>query len=162
LIVVSDTSAVLNLARINRLDILRALYGEVLIPSAVYEELTDTADDLTAAIDFVSEPWLIVAVAEDRDQVRRFRRDLDRGEAEAIALAIERRADLILVDEKRGRRIAAAAGLTVTGLLGVVARAKRTGLIDQAKPVLDQLIDIARFWIGPELYAEVLEQLGES
>ena len=78
----------------------------------------------------------------------RFRRDLDRGEAEAIALAIERRADLILVDEKRGRRIAAAAGLTVTGLLGVVARAKRTGLIspsqtcarpiDRHRPFLDR------------------------
>ena len=76
-------------------------------------------------------------------------------------LAIERRADLLLMDERRGRRIAMAAGLTVTGLLGVVARAKRAGLIDLGKPVLDDLIQIARFWIGPDLYAEVLAELGE-
>jgi hypothetical protein len=66
-------------------------------------------------------------------------------------LAIERRADLLLVDEMRGRWTATAAGIKVTGLLGVVASAKRAGLIDLAKPVLDDLIQIARFWIGPEL-----------
>ena len=55
-----------------------------------------------------------------------------------------------------------AAGLAITGLLGVVATAKRAGLIDLAKPVLDELIRIARFWIGPDLYAEVLSELGES
>jgi hypothetical protein len=91
--------------------------------------------------------------------VQEFREDLDRGEAEAIVLAIERRADLLLVDERRGRRIASAAGLTVTGLLGVVARAKRAGLIDLGKPVLEELIRTARFWIG---HAEVLAELGES
>ena len=76
-------------------------------------------------------------------------------------LAIERGADFLLVDERRGRRTAVAAGLTVTGLLGVVAGAKRAGLIDLGKPVLDELIQIARFWIGPDLYAEVLVELGE-
>jgi predicted nucleic acid-binding protein len=94
--------------------------------------------------------------------VQELRKDLDRGEAEAIVLAIERRADLLLVDERRGRRAASAAALKVIGLFGVVARAKQAGLIDLAKPVLDELIQIARFWIGPDLYAEVLAELGES
>ena len=76
-------------------------------------------------------------------------------------LAVERHADLLLVDERRGRRTATAAGLTVTGLLGMVARAKRAGLIDLGKPVVDELIETARFWIGPDLYAEVLAELGE-
>jgi predicted nucleic acid-binding protein len=74
----------------------------------------------------------------------------------------ERRADLVLVDERRGRKTATAAGLTVTGLLGVVARAKQAGLIELAKPVLDELIQVARFWIGPDLYAEVPADLGED
>ena len=65
------------------------------------------------------------------------------------------------MDERRGRRTAITAGLKVTGLLGVVAMAKRAGLIDLGKPVLDELIQIARFWIGPELYAEVLAELDE-
>jgi predicted nucleic acid-binding protein len=162
LIVVSDTSPVLNLARIGRLELLRLLYRQVLIPSAVYRELTDFKSDLAPAIDLASMPWLIVAAAADQNRVQELREDLDPGEAEAIVLAIERRADLLLVDERRGRRMAAAAGLTVTGLLGVVATAKRAGLIGLAKPVLDDLIQIARFWIGPDLYAEVLTELGEA
>jgi uncharacterized protein len=127
----------------------------------VFEELTASKRDLPPAIDFASEPWLIVASANDRQRVQALRENLDPGEAEAIVLAIEHGADLLLVDERRGRRAAAAAGLTVTGLLGVVATAKRAGLIALGKPVLDDLIQIARFWIGPDLYAEVLAELGE-
>jgi len=162
LIVVSDTSPVLNLARIGRLELLALLYRQVLIPSAVYDELTAYKSGLPGAIDLASRPWLVVASANDRKRVQEFREDLDRGEAEAIVLAIERRADLLLVDERRGRRIATVAGLTATGLLGVLVRAKRAGLIDLGKPVLDELIRTARFWIGPDLYAEVLTELGES
>ncbi len=161
MIVVSDTSPILNLARIGRLQLLPSLYRQVLIPSAVYEELTASKGDLSPSIDLASESWLIVASAKDQKRVQELREDLDIGEAEAIVLAIERGADLLLVDERRGRRTATAAGLTVTGLLGVVARAKRAGLIELGKPVLDDLIQIARFWIGPDLYAEVLAELRE-
>jgi predicted nucleic acid-binding protein len=161
LIVVSDTSPVLNLARIGRLGLLPLLYKQVLIPSTVYEELMDSSD-LPLALDLASEPWLIVAMAKDQRHVQELRADLDAGEAEAIVLAIEHRADLLLVDERRGRRTATAAGLKIMGLLGVVAEAKRVHLIDLGKPVLDELIQIARFWIGPDLYDEVLRELGEN
>lgn len=162
MIVVSDTSPILNLARIGRLVLLQSLYHVVLIPSAVYNELTHSKRDLPPSIDFDSEPWLVVATAKDQTRVQELRQNLDPGEAEAIALAIERHADLLLVDERRARKTAAASGLRVTGLLGVVAGAKRAGLIDLAKPVLDELIQDARFWLGPELYAEVLSELGET
>lgn len=93
--------------------------------------------------------------------MQELRESLDPGEAEAIVLAIEHRADLLLVDERRARRTATAAGIRVTGLLGVVARAKQAGLVDLAKPLLDELIETARFWVGADLYAEVLAELGE-
>jgi predicted nucleic acid-binding protein len=141
---------------------LRSLYRQVLIPSAVYRELTDSKRDLPRAIDLASIPWLIVVAAANHKRVRELRGILDPGEAEAIVVAIEHRADVLLVDERRGRRTATAAGLTVTGLIGVVAQAKRVGLIDLAKPVLDELVHTARFWIGPELYSEVLAELGET
>jgi len=162
LIVVSDTSPILNLARIGRLELLPLLYHQVLIPSAVYEELTASRRDLPPVIDLASQQWLIVAIPNDQKRVEELRENLDPGEAEAIVLAIERRANVVLVDERRARRTATAAGLTVIGLLGVVASAKRNGLIDLAKPVLDELIQIARFWVGPDLYAEILAQLGEA
>jgi predicted nucleic acid-binding protein len=161
LIVVSDTSPVLSLARIGRLDLLRVLYQQVLIPSSVYQELKASSSQPPGQIDFDAVPWLIVATPLDRRRVEELREDLDLGEAEAIVLAMERRADLLLIDERRGRRVAHASGLAITGLLGVVAQAKRSGLIDAARPVLDDLIRIARFWIGPDLYTEVLTQLGE-
>jgi uncharacterized protein len=102
LIVVSDTSPVLNLARIGRLEFLPLLYHQVLIPSAVHEELTASWRDLPAMIDFASAPWLVVAAAQDQNRVQELRGHLDPGEAEAIVLAIERRADLLLVDEGAG------------------------------------------------------------
>ena len=162
MIVVSDTSPVLNLVRIGRLQLLPSLYRQVLIPPAVYQELTTSRRGDTAAIDLVGEPWLIVASPTDQTRVRELRESLDPGEAEAIVLAIERRASLLLMDEKRGRQTATAAGLTVIGLLGVVTKAKRSGLIDLGKPVLDELIRTARFWIGPDLYAAVLAELEED
>jgi predicted nucleic acid-binding protein len=104
LIVVSDTSPVLNLARIGWLDLLPLLYQQVLIPTAVYGELMRSKSDLPPAID-LAVPWLIVATANDRKRVQEFREHLDLGEAEAIVLAIELRADVLLVDERRGRRV---------------------------------------------------------
>ena len=124
-------------------------------------ELQASTSQSPDSIAFDSLPWLTVATASDRRRVDELRVELDLGEAEAIVLAIERHADLLLVDERRGRRAATASGLMVTGLLGVVVQAKRTGAIDAAKPILDALIRTARFWIGPALYAEVLTQLDE-
>jgi uncharacterized protein len=157
LIVVSDTSPILNLARIGRLEILALLYGQVLIPPAVSAKI-----NLVPASDVASSSWLIVAVPKDQDCVRDLLRDLDAGEAEAIVLAVERQAELLLVDERRGRRTAEAAGLRITGLLGVLADAKRAGLIESVRPILDDLIEKARFWISQDLYREVLAQLGEG
>jgi predicted nucleic acid-binding protein len=162
LIVVCDTSPILNLARIGRLELLPLLYRRVLIPAAVYRELKGTcAICLRYRLRFGNRSCSSRR-PKNRGRVRERGEHLDPVEAEAMVLAIERRADLLLVDERRGRRTAVAAGLTVMGLLGGLARAKRAGLIDLVKPVLDELIQTARFWIGPDLYPEVLRELGEE
>ena len=162
MIVVSDTSPILNLARIGRLDLLASLYRQALIPPAVFVELTVSTDARLLGIDASSAGWLVVGAPKDQDHIQELRHNLDAGEAEAIVLAVERKADLLLIDERRGRRAAEALGLRITGLLGVLADAKRAGLVNSVKPVLDALIQEARFWIGPELYSEVLAELGED
>ncbi|MFZ0311921.1 MAG: DUF3368 domain-containing protein [Candidatus Korobacteraceae bacterium] len=159
MIVVSDTSSILNLARIGRLELLPELYRQVLIPSAVSAELA--AFDMNPVFDCAYTSWLQVANPGDQNLVRRLRDELDFGEAEAIALAVERRATLLLMDEKHGREVAERLGISVTGLIGVLADAKAARLIESVKPVLDELITKARFWIGPNLYREVLVKLGE-
>jgi predicted nucleic acid-binding protein len=143
------------------LELLAALYKQVLIPPAVLAELSASRDDFPA-IDIAAVPWLILGAPKNQDRVLELRDYLDAGEAEAIVPAVERQAELLLVDERRGRRIAAALGLRITGLLGVLAEAKRAGLIELVRPALDELIQNARFWIGPDLYRDVLAELGEG
>lgn len=162
MIVVSNTSPVLNLARIGRLQLLPALYNQLVIPTAVYAELVRPVGNLPPAIDLSSMTWLSIAAPKDHNRVEQLCEELDLGEAEAIVLATECRADLLLIDERRGRRIAKTIGIAVIGLLGLLADAKRTGLIEQAKPVLDELIYKAKFWIGPVLYKEFLTELNEE
>ena len=88
--------------------------------------------------------------------------ELDPGEAASIILAIEVSADVVLLDERRGRRTAAAMGLEVVGLLGILAEAKRRGLIREAKPIVDQLIGEAGFWISAGLYQAFLHSVDEA
>ncbi len=101
----------------NKLHLLRDLYADVVIPPTVEQELARNGIQLEPS-------WVRVVVAEDQNEVATLREQLDPGEAEAIVVAGELNAGLLLVDEKRGRRIAIDRGLEVTGLLGVLAEPK--------------------------------------
>ncbi|QXD16313.1 DUF3368 domain-containing protein [Rhodocaloribacter litoris] len=88
-------------------------------------------------------------------------RDLGRGEAEAIALALERNADLVLLDEREGRRAARRLGLSVTGVLGLLVEAKAKGHVATLRPLVDALRQVAGFYVHDEVYRAVLRQVGE-
>lgn len=87
--------------------------------------------------------------------------NIDLGEAEAIILALELKANLFLMDERRGSVLAADLGLNVTGLLGVLLQAKRNGLILSVKPLMDRLIEQVDFRVSSQLYATILQAAGE-
>jgi predicted nucleic acid-binding protein len=154
LIVVSDTSPILNLSAVGKIGLLHDLYAEIVVPPAVQRELSRNGIDLDPL-------WTRVVAARDQGDVAALCEQLDPGEAEAIVVAAELAAELLLVDEKRGRRIAIDRGLEVTGLLGVLAEAKARGLISQCQPILDDMIRFAGFWIGDDLRARYLRELNE-
>jgi predicted nucleic acid-binding protein len=159
-IVVSDTSPLLNLARIGRLELLRDLYQSVIIPPAVQRELSDETSDLP--IDVTSLSWISVISPHNRSKVVEFAAGLDAGESEALTLAVEIGANQLLVDEKAARRVADALGISYTGLLGVLLESKRASLIGNVRSVMDELIEIAGFWVDADLYRRVLEIAGEG
>jgi hypothetical protein len=161
-IVVSDSSPLLNLAIIGQLNLLQQLYGSVIIPQAVHEELVVKGAGMPGAESIGTASWIVVEEAMDRVLVAALQTQLDFGEAEAIVLAIESSADLLLLDERKARTVAAHLKLRFTGLLGLLVEAKQKNYIVAIKPVLDALMNQARFWVSPELYKHVLEQVGES
>ncbi len=161
MIIISDTSPINNLAAINHLHLLHQLYGIVLIPDSVYRELTDPNFPVSGAIEVQTVNWIQVRVVSDRTLVEALSNELDVGEAEAIALAVEIQADQVLIDERRGRLVAARLNLRYTGILGILIESKSKGLITEVKPLLDELINKAGFWIAEPLYNRVLQLVNE-
>lgn len=106
-------------------------------------------------------PWLKVVSVRDAQQVASFRLQLDQGESEAIVLHQELWADLLLIDELKGRRIAAEAGIPTTGLLGVLLKAKQQGLLHSLKEELNFLARLTTFHCSETLAERILREAGE-
>ncbi len=160
MLVASNTSPILNLAIIGRLDLLRRQFGEILIPQAVFEELR-TEEDLPgsqAMRKAAREEWVRVQTVISQPLVQVLRRELDKGEAEAIALASELQAERILLDEREGRRVAKSLRMKVTGLLGIALRAQYDGEISSVSEIIEELCAKAGFRIDAKLVSDVLKE----
>lgn len=165
MIVVSDTSPITNLAAIGQLDLLEKLYTSIIIPQAVYNEMVAVGKVVPGAWEVQTFSWIqiqAVTNAQSVVDIQTSQDNIDLGEAEAIVLSLELNADLVLMDERRGRAVAIDYGLKVTGLLGVLVQAKRNGLIADVKPLMDRLIEQVDFRVGSQLYETVLQASGES
>ncbi|MEM9666324.1 MAG: DUF3368 domain-containing protein [Bacteroidota bacterium] len=162
--VVSNTSPLLNLAIIGELDRVREQVGTVLVPEAVVDEwLLSTTRPGTAALQqALDEGWVEVIAISNRAMVHVLRRELDQGEAEALTLAVERHASLVLLDEREARRVARTLKVPVTGALGILLRARREGTLGSLQQAMHRLRVEAGFWIAPALEADLLQQVGES
>lgn len=156
MIVVSDTSALSNLALVDHLWILESLYRSVIIPDVVAAELEAASNPTISAI--LRLNWIqsrSLTNAQLADQLQQ-ERGLDAGEANAIALALELQADDLLIDERLGRQEAVRLGLSIVGILGILVVAKQKRLISQVQPVVDALINQAGFRVSSQLYQRVL------
>ncbi len=161
MIIVSNTSPLNNLAAIDQLDLLRELYSTIMIPEGVYQELMAVETPIHVSTQIQTTQWIKVEKVASLTQIALLQQQLDRGEAEAIALAIQLKADLLLIDEKQGRRVANNLNITLTGILGILITAKQKGLIKDVKPLLEKLKNQAGFWIKPNLYQNILQRVGE-
>ncbi|MDZ8092262.1 MAG: DUF3368 domain-containing protein [Nostoc sp. DedQUE05] len=164
MIVISDTSAITSLGAINHLKLLPQLYNQVTIPEAVYRELADIDPPVPGTIEVQTASWLEVRQVINREVVERLQNEvtLDPGESEAIALALELDADLLLIDERRDRAEANRLGVKITGLLDILVEAKRKKLIVAVKPLIDALIATSEFRVSSALYNQILDIADET
>jgi predicted nucleic acid-binding protein len=161
MIVVSNTTPLIGLATIQRFDLLKQLFGEIRIAQAVYDESVARGREEGGAKREVSTAtWIKTVRVQDRLAVEVLLDEMDLGEAETIVLAREIGADWVLMDEKKGRRKLAEMKLQKIGTLGILLKAKRTGLLAEIRPGIVQLRQQG-FSISQDVVDSVLRQANE-
>jgi predicted nucleic acid-binding protein len=160
-IVVADTSVVLNLCRVQHEHLLVQLFGRVVVPAEVASEFSRLCAAETKFTGLALPGWIEVQPAPQPIPSVVSAANLDAGETAAIALGLSLAADALLIDEKLGRDVANRLGLRTIGILGVLLEARRRGLISRVKTVLDRLETEAGFWVAPLLRQHVMRLAGE-
>jgi uncharacterized protein len=161
MVVISDTSVISNFFLIGQLDLLRRVYGKLVIPKKVADELTELSEFGHNTDWLFDTYWIDIQQVKNRTDVFPLLSILDAGEAEAIVLMQELKADLLLVDDGKARSYAQSHGLTITGSIGTLIKAKNVGEISMIKPLMDDLIHVAKSFIAPKLYKDALKLVGE-
>lgn len=157
--VVSNTTPIISLLKIGKLEILKDLYEEIYIPQEVFNEI-EAGKHKNYYVNLLEFEWIKIEQIQDRKSIVYFL-DLDKGEAEAIILATESEADLILLDEALGRYHAKHAGLKVTGTIGILIKAKNQSLITELKPLIFELREKG-VWLSDNLIERILELTNET
>jgi len=156
--VISDASTLIGLARIGQLNLLRKLYSQIIIPQAVFEEVSKEKKAGSEKISKAS--YIKIEKVKDEIAVKFLLGNLGRGESEVLVLAKEKQADLILIDEKKARKMARRAGFKVMGILGLLLVSKRNGFISNIKAFIDEL-NKQGFRLSNRVIKEILKEAGE-
>jgi predicted nucleic acid-binding protein len=149
-VVIADASTIIGLLNIDSLHILRVLYAHIEITSIVREEVNAALPD-----------WIVTNDTYSQDAYRSLIPILDRGEASAIALTLTHPDHLLIIDERKGRRHALRLSLRITGLTGIIIRAKREGHLGSGKEKLDELLANG-FRLSSKIYQQALQEMGEN
>ena len=156
---IADTSVIVFLAKLGRLELLRLGVEEVLVPGAVLTELRIRRDEATDRVDSHLGTWLKECSLVHTDLLQLLS-DLGQGEREVIAQAVQEKADSVALDDQEARRIAHRSGLESIGTIGLLLAAKKQALIPTLKPELERLRGMG-FWITEALAAQALREAGE-
>ncbi|MDD5090548.1 MAG: DUF3368 domain-containing protein [Candidatus Wallbacteria bacterium] len=155
---VSNSTVIIALSQIGYLIILKDLYKKVILPEGVFRELH--AGHPKSGSDISDESWIEIRRVSNIRLLEYLSISLDKGESEAIVLAEELPAGLLLMDDYWGRKIAAKRKIPVAGTLGILIKAKQTGLIKKVKPLFGKLIENG-FWIDKAVLEFSLKKAGE-
>ena len=159
--IVADTGPIIVFARIGRLALLQQVVETVIIPNAVYDELVTAGRGRPGADALSQSAWIQHESIGDPGATQHFPNILEQGEREAIILAEERQATLLL-DDQRARQEAESRGIEVVGVLWVLGEAKRRGFISEAGTIIDELLAVG-YWLHPErVIRPFLEAMGEA
>ena len=160
-LIISNTTPLINFAEIGRMDVLHALFGDLVRTPTVRDELTSKSELFPNAAQVPVLPRILLLAPADQLLVKGLAHRVHRGEAECLALAMEHPDALLLLDDLAAREIAVTNGLLHTGTLGCVAKARQQGLSPAVAPVLRELRTKARFWISDRLAERILRDFGE-
>ncbi len=160
MIVVCDSTILIGLAKIGRLDLLREVFSKITVPEEIFREVVEKGAGKPGSESIKDSPWIEVVPVNDRTQVDLLMIFLEKGEAEVLALAKQLEADLVLMDEEKARKSALIAGYEVMGLLGILVLGKKIGLIDQVWPLINELRE-KKFRISDRVVSETLKRVGE-
>jgi predicted nucleic acid-binding protein len=159
--VVVDSSALITLARIGRLELLHRIADVIHVPTAVFEEVVQKGAGRPGSGEVAQSLWIRRRNVRDVASVDRLRARVGRGEAEAIVLAKELGADILVIDDAAARRLAESEGQRVIGLPGLLVFAKYQGVILEIRPILDEIL-AAGFFLDDSRYQSLLRQAGEE
>ena len=154
--IVSDTTPISNLLHIDKIFLLAELFDAVYIPKAVANEVNMAFSDFGEWRKSLEGGQIIIQPVLNTMLSKQMTPLLHQGEAEAISLALEKKAKLCLIDDKDGRIIAQSNNLPITGTLGILLKAKKTGLVSSVKPLIDELRTEHNFWVRDDMYQKVL------
>ena len=157
MIVVSNSSPIISLSSVGRIDLLEKLFSEIHIPSHVYTEIKAKNKYGHGEVD---SPFIKVTEIKNKNSSLILETEIDRGEAEAIELSLEIKSELLILDDRLGLKIAKNLNIESIGTLGILLLAKEKGYIKNVKDLLDEMIAKGR-WYSPKVRNYFLSQIGE-
>lgn len=153
--VVCNSGPLIHLARADHFNLLRALFRRLIIPPAVYQEVVVRGRGQDGSEELARAKWIDRRRPRRTDLILALSAFLGRGEAEAIALAAERKDSLLLIDEAQGRRVAGSMGIAIRGTLGVLLQGHRAGHVSDLEGAIKRMRERGT-WVDDEVIATVL------
>lgn len=161
MIVVSDAGPLIYLGSVGRLALLRDLFGRVVVPQQVWDEVVGAGAERPGSVAVAAASWIDVRTPSPSGLAERLADVLGAGEAAAIGLCLELQAELLCCDDLGARHVATAQGIRVVGTLGLLVRGKQAGLLDAVRPILETMVGMG-LRASSSLVEEVLVLAGEK